>query len=74
MSVVAAMPGSFAAIFSFDGSKKWIIRDGVTGMSRTGSGAPWASGLAKSRGLRIRRRTVPATAARDRRFLAASGP
>ena len=54
MSVVAAMSGSFAAIFSFDGSKKWIIREGVTGISSSGSGAPTASGLAKSRGLRIR--------------------
>ena len=48
-----AMSGSLAAIFSFDGSKKWIIRDGVTGISSSGSGAPWASGLAKTRGLRI---------------------
>ena len=53
MSVVRAMSGSFAAIFSFDGSKKWIIRDGVTGISSSGSGAPWARGLAKSRGLRM---------------------
>ncbi len=53
MSVVAAISGSLAAIFSFDGSKKWIIREGVTGISSGGSGAPTASGLAKSRGLRI---------------------
>src|SRR5918997_4575541 len=55
MSVLAAMPGSFAAIFSFDGSKKWIIREGATGISSSGSGAPTASGLAKSRGLRMAR-------------------
>jgi hypothetical protein len=44
------MSGTFAAIFSFDASKKWIIRDGFTGTSSTGSGAPIASGFAKSRG------------------------
>ena len=53
MSVCVAMSGSLAAIFSFEGSKKWIIREGVTGISSSGSGAPMASGLAKSRGLRI---------------------
>ena len=51
MSVCAAMSGSFAAIFSFEGSKKWIIREGVTGISSSGSGAPTASGLAKSAGI-----------------------
>ena len=45
--------GSFAAIFGFDGSKKWMQRDGFTGISRTGSGAPSASGFRKSRGLRM---------------------
>ena len=53
MSACFARSGSFAAIFSFDGSKKWIMRDGLTGISRTGSGAPMASGLKKSRGLRM---------------------
>ncbi len=47
------MSGSRASIFSLDGSKKWIIRDGVTGISRTGSGAPMASGAKCERGLRI---------------------
>jgi len=53
MSACFARSGSFAAIFSFDGSKKWIIREGVNGISRTGSGAPSARGFKKSRGLRI---------------------
>src|ERR671912_1257682 len=74
MSVVRAMSGNFAAIFPFDGSKKWIIREGLTGISRSGSGAPWASGLAKSRGLRMGGETVQATVAPGRRFLPASGP
>jgi hypothetical protein len=39
-----------ATIFSFEKSRKWIIRDGFTGISRSGSGAPIASGLKKSRG------------------------
>jgi hypothetical protein len=55
MSDCFARSGSFAAIFSFDGSKKWIIRDGPNGTSRTGSGAPMARGFRKSRGLRIGR-------------------
>src|SRR3954470_7178702 len=54
MSALAAVAGSLATIFSFDASKKWIIRDGFTGISRTGSGAPTASGFRKSRGLRNR--------------------
>src|SRR5919199_2968854 len=52
MSAFAAVSGSLATIFSFDASKKWIIRDGFTGISVTGAGAPTASGLRKSRGLR----------------------
>jgi hypothetical protein len=32
------------------GGKKWIIRSGLTGSSRTGSGAPAAKGLKNSRG------------------------
>src|SRR4051812_6733445 len=54
MSALAAVSGSLATIFSLDASKKWIIRDGFTGISRTGSGAPTASGFRKSRGLRNR--------------------
>ena len=33
MSTFAAMPGTLACIFSLLGSKKWIIRDGLNGMS-----------------------------------------
>ena len=53
MSVVLAISGALAAIFSFEKSRKWIIREGLKGISRTGSGAPIASGLRKSRGLRM---------------------
>ena len=52
MSTVGAMSGTFATIFSFEKSRKWIIRDGLNGISRAGSGAPIARGLRKSRGLR----------------------
>ena len=52
-STVGAMSGTLATIFGFDGGKKWIIRDGRTGISRTGAGAPTASGRKKSLGLRI---------------------
>jgi hypothetical protein len=41
-----------ATIFSFEKSRKWIIREGPKGISRSGSGAPIASGLKKSRGFR----------------------
>src|SRR5829696_8596363 len=53
MSACRAIAGSLATSFSFDGSKKWIMREGRTGISSSGAGAPWASGLAKSRGLRM---------------------
>src|SRR5262249_19193690 len=53
MSACFAMSGSLAAIFSLEGSKKWMQREGLTGISRTGSGAPMASGFRKSRGLRM---------------------
>src|SRR5919108_4155856 len=55
MSLAATISGTFATIFSLLASRKWIIRDGLTGISRGGSGAPSASGLKKSRGLRIGR-------------------
>ena len=45
MSACLAMSGTFAAIFSFEASKKWIIREGLNGISSSGSGAPIASGL-----------------------------
>src|SRR4051812_42220773 len=57
-STVGAMSGTFATIFSLEKSRKWIIRAGRTGISRTGSGASRASGLKKSRGLRIRAGTL----------------
>ena len=52
MSTFRAMSGALATIFSLEKSRKWIIRDGVTGISGSGSGAPIASGLRKARGLR----------------------
>ena len=58
MSAFGAMSGTLATIFSLEKSKKWIIREGGNGISRSGSGAPIARGLKKSRGLRIRRATV----------------
>ena len=53
MSVFVAMSGALATIFSFEKSRKWIIRDGLNGISASGSGAPMARGLKKSRGLRM---------------------
>ena len=53
MSTVGAMSGTLATIFSLEKSRKWIIREGGNGIDWTGSGAPMASGLRKSRGLRI---------------------
>ena len=50
--------GAFATIFSFEKSRKWIIREGLKGISGRGSGAPMASGLRKSLGLRISPRTL----------------
>src|SRR3954470_4346823 len=61
MSTVGAMSGTFATIFSLEKSRKWIIREGLTGISRSGSGASIASGLKKSLGLRIERRNLPVT-------------
>ena len=52
MSTVGAMSGTLATIFSLEKSRKWIIREGLNGISRAGSGAPMARGLKKSRGLR----------------------
>ncbi len=47
-----ATSGSLAAIFSLLGSKKWIIRAGLSGISSSGSGAPIGERVAKARGLR----------------------
>src|SRR3954452_7048325 len=52
-SVLVAMSGALATIFSLEKSRKWIIRDGVKGISASGSGAPMARGVKKSRGLRM---------------------
>ena len=54
MSACLAMSGTLAAIFSFEASKKWIIREGLKGISRGGSGAPIARGLKKSLGFLMR--------------------
>ena len=50
MSADFAISGTFARIFSFDASKKWIIREGKNGISRRGLGASIARGWKKSRG------------------------
>src|SRR3954463_6247379 len=66
MSVFVAMSAALATIFSFEKSRKWIIRDGLNGISRSGSGAPMARGLRKSRGLRMcPDRRVPGTMSTD---------
>ena len=53
MSALAATSAALATIFSLLKSRKWIIRLGRTGISRSGSGAPMASGRKKERGLRM---------------------
>src|SRR3954451_4347604 len=73
MSALAAVSASLPTIFSLLGSKKWIIRDGVTGISLTGSGAPTASGLTKSRGLRKGRPPEGDTAAAGKSIFRAPG-
>ena len=55
MSVFVAMSAALATIFSLEKSRKWIIREGRSGISVSGPGAPMASGLRKSRGLRMGR-------------------
>ena len=44
------MSAALATIFSLEKSRKWIIREGLTGISRSGSGAPIACGWKKSLG------------------------
>jgi hypothetical protein len=56
MSTMGTTSGSLATTLSMCGGKKWITRLGLNGISRTGTGAPTASGLKKSRGLRTRAR------------------
>ena len=53
MSTFLAMSGTFAAMRGLLGSKKWIMRDGRSGISSGGFGAPRQRGFAKSRGLRM---------------------
>ena len=53
MSTFFAMSGTFDAMRGLLGSKKWIMREGRTGMSFHGFGAPIASGRAKLRGFRM---------------------
>src|SRR5215216_1020482 len=52
MSACCARSGALAAIFSFEKSRKWIIREGFTGISSGGSGASIASGCVNWRGFR----------------------
>ncbi len=44
-SHLVAVSGALLRIFSMCGGKKWIILSGRTGSSRSGCGAPMASGL-----------------------------
>ena len=53
MSVLVATSAALATIFSLLKSRKWIIRLGRTGISRSGWGAPIASGWKNERGLRM---------------------
>ena len=41
MSTLGAMSGTFATIFSLAKLRKWIMREGLKGISRTGSGRRW---------------------------------
>ena len=52
MSTVGAMSGTFATIFSLEKSRKWIIREGLNGISAAARGAD-RERLSKSRGLRM---------------------
>src|SRR5262249_35093101 len=49
-STCAIRSGTFARSFSICGGTKWIIRSSFTGSSRSGAGAPMASGWKKFRG------------------------
>ena len=50
---LVATSAALATIFSLLKSRKWIIRLGRTGISRSGWGAPIASGWKNERGLRM---------------------
>lgn len=58
MSTFVAISGTFVAIFSLLGSKKWIIREGGNGISAAGAGAPTARGWKKALGLRTKHSNV----------------
>src|SRR4051812_23942107 len=73
MSTVGAMSGTFATIFSLEKSRKWIIREGRTGISRAGSGASMARGLKKSLGFRMRPRNLPGVLGRLEALLLGDG-
>ena len=49
-STCAISSGTLARTFSICGGTKWIMRSSLTGSSRSGAGAPIASGLKKLRG------------------------
>ena len=49
-STCAISSGTLARTFSICGGTKWIMRSSLTGRSRSGAGAPIASGLKKLRG------------------------
>ena len=49
-STCAISSGTLARTFSMCGGTKWIMRSSLTGRSRSGAGAPIASGLKKLRG------------------------
>ena len=51
MSTVGAMSGTLATIFSLEKSRKWIIRDGLNGISSSGVGRADGEGLAEVAGV-----------------------
>ena len=51
MSTVGAMSGTLATIFSFEKSRKWIIREGLNGISSERRGGADRQGLAEVAGV-----------------------
>ncbi len=51
MSTLGAMSGTFATIFSLEKSRKWIIREGLKGISRAGSRRVDGEGLEEVAGV-----------------------
>src|SRR4051812_31123776 len=64
-STVGAMSGTLPTIFGLCGGRKWMTREGRNGMSRSGSGAPIASGRKKSFGGRTPEGYAPPPAVRQ---------